>query len=315
MKDKRLPPAIFLMGPTASGKTDLSIRMAKLYGCEIISVDSAMIYRQMNIGTAKPTLSERGGITHHMIDILDPSESFSTAEFRNRAVSIMEELSNKGKIPLLVGGTMLYFNSLLKGLAPLPNADTRIRDKLEREAAESGWQALHERLREIDPVSAVRIHPNDPQRIQRALEVFEITGKPISAHLHDAENNVIPYDIKILVIAPQKRNLLHEKIAARFKNMVEQGLIQEVEKLYLRGDLSEKNPSVRCVGYRQVWSFLEGEIDYDEMIERAIAATRQLAKRQFTWLRKIQEGIWHDLSCPGEEQLIREEIEEFLVER
>lgn len=285
MQQKSLPPAIFLMGPTASGKTALSVQLAQALNAEIISVDSVLVFKGMDIGTAKPTLEERGGIPHHLIDILDPSESYSTGQFKNQAVALMADITARGKLPLLVGGTMLYFNALTQGLANLPEASPEIRAKLEQELVLYGKQAQYERLLQVDPQAAARIHLNDPQRIQRALEVYEISGKPLTSFFNQSGDD-LPYQIIKLVIAPENRVLLHEKIAQRFKQMLAQGLIAEVEKLYQRGDLSPALPSIRAVGYRQVWSYLEGESDFDSMTEKAIIATRQLAKRQFTWLRR-----------------------------
>ena len=291
MQNKPLPPAIFLMGPTASGKTALSVQLAQALGGEIISVDSALVFKGMDIGTAKPTLEERGGIPHHLIDILDPSESFSTGQFRTQALALMEAITRRGKIPVLTGGTMLYFNALFNGLAVLPAANPAIRAKLDEDLEQLGKEALHQRLAAIDPVAAARIHPNDPQRIQRALEVYEISGKPLSSYFNDAQGEDLPYQKIKLVIAPPDRKILHDIIAQRFRNMLEQGFIDEVEKLYRRGDLSEKMPSIRAVGYRQVWAYLQGEDDLETMTEKAIIATRQLAKRQFTWLRRETDAI------------------------
>jgi tRNA dimethylallyltransferase len=285
------PPAIFLMGPTASGKSALAVQLALALNGEIISVDSALVYRGMDIGTAKPTLAERQGITHHLIDILDPSEAFSTGQFRIKALALMAEISQRGRIPILVGGTMLYFNALNNGLAVLPEADPDIRMKLDNELRTLGKEALHQRLASIDPESAARIHPNDPQRIQRALEVYEITGKPLTAYFTDAQLKDIPYQKIKLIVAPKERLTLHNIIARRFKQMLEQGFIEEVETLVNRGDLNETLPSIRAVGYRQVWSYLHGDYDKATMLEKGIAATRQLAKRQFTWLRRETDAI------------------------
>lgn len=280
------PLTIFLMGPTASGKSNLAVQLAQALNGEIISVDSALVYRGMNIGTAKPTLAERQGIPHHLIDILEPTEVFSTGQFRTKALALMVEITQRGRIPILVGGTMLYFNALNNGLAVLPEADPNIRMKLDEELKMLGKEALHQRLASIDPESAARIHPNDPQRVQRALEVYEISGKPLTAYFTDAQQMEIPY-LKIkFIIAPTERKTLHHIIAKRFVHMLEQGFIEEVEALMSRGDLSEKMPSIRPVGYRQVWSYLHGEYDKATMVEKGIAATRQLAKRQFTWLRR-----------------------------
>ncbi|MDD5463263.1 MAG: tRNA (adenosine(37)-N6)-dimethylallyltransferase MiaA [Methylococcales bacterium] len=286
MQKQYLPPAVFLMGPTASGKTALSVQLAKELGGEIISVDSALVFKGMDIGTAKPTANERADIPHHLIDILDPAESFSTGQFRTRALALMDAITQRGRIPILVGGTMLYFNVLTKGLAVLPEADPEVRARLDQELERSGKEALHQRLADIDPQAAARIHPNDPQRIQRALEVYEISGKPLTSFFDEADGYELPYQKIKLIIAPADRKILHDMIAHRFRYMLEQGFIDEVEALYKRGDLTEKMPSIRAVGYRQVWSYLQGEDDIEAMTEKAIIATRQLAKRQFTWLRR-----------------------------
>ena len=284
------PPAIFLMGPTASGKSKLAVSVAQALNGEIISVDSALVYRGMDIGTAKPSMAERGGIPHHLIDIIDPSAAYSTGQFRSKALALMAEITGRGRIPILVGGTMLYFNALSGGLAVLPEANADIRLRLDEELKTLGKTALHQRLASVDPVAAARIHPNDPQRIQRALEVYEISGKPLSAFFANAQQ-AIPYQIIKLIVAPQERKTLHEFIALRFKDMLEHGFIEEVETLVKRGDLNEKMPSIRAVGYRQVWAYLHGEYDRATLIEKGIAATRQLAKRQFTWLRKEKDAV------------------------
>jgi tRNA dimethylallyltransferase len=291
MQKQSLSPAIFLMGPTASGKTALSVQLAHALGGEIISVDSALVFKGMDIGTAKPTLEERGGLPHHLIDILDPSESFSTGQFRTQALALMDAIIRRGKIPILVGGTMLYFNALLNGLAVLPEANPEIRAKLDQDLKQLGKEALHQRLAQIDPLAAARIHPNDPQRIQRALEVYEISGKPLSSFFNAAQGEDLPYQKIKLIIAPPDRKTLHNIIAERFRSMLEQGFINEVETLYHRGDLTEKMSSIRAVGYRQVWAYLQGKDDLETMTEKAIIATRQLAKRQFTWLRRETDAI------------------------
>jgi len=279
------------MGPTASGKTALAVQLAQQLETEIISVDSALVYKGMDIGTAKPTAEERKGIPHHLIDILDPAEIFSTGRFRKSALQIMEDISSRGKVPVLVGGTMLYFNVLFNGLASLPEANSAVRKKLDEELLANGKQAMHARLKSVDPASADRIHPNDPQRVQRALEVYQLSGKPITQFFTEAQQNQIPYRKIKLIVAPEDRKQLHEKIAQRFKLMIESGLIDEVSALYQRGDLTEKMPSIRAVGYRQTWSYLQGDYDLDTMMEKAIIATRQLAKRQFTWLRREQDAL------------------------
>ncbi len=284
------PPAIFLMGPTASGKTALAVQLAQALNGEIISVDSALVFKGMDIGTAKPSVAERGGIVHHLIDILDPADSFSTGQFRSQALALMAAITQRGKLPILVGGTMLYFNALSNGLAVLPQADPAIRAKLDQALEQFGKDALHQRLMTVDPTAAARIHPNDPQRIQRALEVYEISGKPLSAFFAD-QTHELPYHAIKLIIAPSDRKILHQSIAQRFHTMLEQGLIAEVAALYQRGDLNEKMPAIRAVGYRQVWSYLQGDDDLATMTDKAIIATRQLAKRQFTWLRRETEAI------------------------
>jgi tRNA dimethylallyltransferase len=298
MQNPSPQPAIFLMGPTASGKSALAVQLAQALDGEIISVDSALVYKGMDIGTAKPSQEERQGIPHHLIDILDPSESYSTGQFRTQALALMEEITQRKKVPILVGGTMLYFNALTHGLAELPDADSEIRARLDQELARLGKEALYRRLAEIDPESAARIHPNDPQRIQRALEVYEISGKPLTSFFHEARAQTIPYQIIRLVIAPEDRKRLHEIIGQRFLRMLEQGFVEEVEALYRRGDLTDKMPSIRAVGYRQVWSYLRGEYDYQTMVEKGIIATRQLAKRQFTWLRREIDGIHYQTGKP-----------------
>ena len=278
------------MGPTASGKSTLAVQIAQALNGEIISVDSALVYRSMDIGTAKPTLAERGGIPHHLIDILDPTEAFSTGQFRSNALTLMAEIHQRGRIPILVGGTMLYFNALYKGLAILPEADPCIRMRLDDELKMLGKEVLHQRLASIDPESAARIHPNDPQRVQRALEVYDISGKPLTAYFADVQE-AIPYKKLKLIIAPNDRKTLHDIIAKRFMHMLDHGFIEEVEALANRGDLNGTMPSIRTVGYRQVWSYLHGECDKVTMIDKGIIATRQLAKRQFTWLRREIDAI------------------------
>ncbi|NOQ13411.1 MAG: tRNA (adenosine(37)-N6)-dimethylallyltransferase MiaA [Methyloprofundus sp.] len=286
MTTKALAPAIFLMGPTASGKTALSVQLAQQLNAEIISVDSALVFKGMDIGTAKPTLEERAGVAHHLIDILDPAESFSTGAFRRQALDLMADITARGKVPLLTGGTMLYFNSLYYGLAQLPTADAALRLQLDAEAEMIGRYAMHQKLQAIDPVAAARIHPNDPQRVQRAIEVYRLTGKSMTQLHAEAKAEEIPYQKIKLIIAPSDRAMLHEKIAQRFKQMLQQGFVAEVEALYQRGDLTVQMPSIRAVGYRQIWAYLEGDMSFDDMQEKGIVATRQLAKRQFTWLRR-----------------------------
>lgn len=280
------------MGPTASGKTDLAIALAEHYNCELISVDSALVYKGMDIGTAKPTAEEQARAPHRLIDIRDPSEPYSAADFRVDALKEMAEIVAAGKTPVLVGGTMLYFKALLEGLSELPAADQTIRAQILAEAESKGWQALHDELKQIDPTAAARIHPNDPQRLSRALEVFRISGVSLSDHLAKQKEQRPPYRFCQFAIAPQERATLHERIELRFKLMLEAHFEEEVKALMARGDLHPELPSIRSVGYRQMWSYLAGEIDYDEMVYRGIVATRQLAKRQMTWLRGWPEVHW-----------------------
>ena len=291
MQKQLLPPAIFLMGPTASGKTALSVQLAQSLEGEIISVDSALVFKGMDIGTAKPSLEERAGIPHHLIDILEPWQSYSTGQFRHQALSLMKDISERGKIPILVGGTQLYFNALFNGLAVLPVANLEIRKQLDNDLMQLGKEALHQRLAEVDPQAAARIHPNDPQRVQRALEVYEISGQSLSSFFKFQVDNELPYQAIKLIIAPSDRKILHDIIAQRFRAMLAQGFVEEVQELYERGDLNELMPSMRAVGYRQVWAYLQGVDDYDAMTEKAIIATRQLAKRQFTWLRRVEDAF------------------------
>ncbi|HHY6938314.1 tRNA (adenosine(37)-N6)-dimethylallyltransferase MiaA [Yersinia enterocolitica] len=293
------PPAIFIMGPTASGKTALSIALRQRLPVELVSVDSALIYRGMDIGTAKPSAEELALAPHRLIDIRDPAESYSAADFRKDALKEMADITAAGCIPLLVGGTMLYFKALLDGLSPLPSADPQVRQRIEQQAAELGWEALHQQLAEIDPVAAARIHPNDPQRLSRALEVFFISGKTLT-ELTKISGETLPYRVHQFAIAPVSRELLHQRIELRFHQMLDAGFETEARALFDRGDLHTDMPAIRCVGYRQMWSYLSGEIDYDEMVYRGICATRQLAKRQMTWLRGWGSVQWLDSDKPGE---------------
>ena len=288
-----LPPAISIMGPTASGKTALAIELTKTLPCEIISVDSALIYKDMDIGTAKPSRQELQEAPHRLIDFLDPLESYSVANFRQDALKEMAEITARGNIPLLVGGTMLYFKSLIDGIAQLPASDADTRKKIEQEAEELGWEALHNQLQVVDPESAQRIHPNDPQRLTRALEVYRLSGKPMSLLMKD-NSDPAPYSFHQFAIAPQDRAVLHQLIEKRFDQMLEAGFEAEVAKLLARGDLHLDLPSMRCVGYRQMWQYLTGELNLQEMREKAVAATRQLAKRQITWLRGWKDVTWLD---------------------
>lgn len=291
--NKPLPPALFLMGPTASGKTELAIRLRQKYPLEIISVDSALIYRGMDIGTAKPDQQEQALAPHRLIDILDPKQAYSAADFRRDALNEMQAIAAAGKIPLLVGGTMLYFKALLEGLSPLPAADPEVRRQIEEEAENLGWAHMHQQLRDLDPVSAERIHPNDPQRLSRALEVYRISGKTLT-ELTQKRGESLPFRVQQFAIAPNDRAELHRRIELRFDKMIEAGFEDEVKSLYARKDLHRDLPSIRCVGYRQMWDYLDGNCTLDEAVFRGICATRQLAKRQITWLRSWDNLTWLD---------------------
>ena len=287
-------PVICLMGPTGSGKTQLAVRLVQEFPMQIISVDSAMVYRDMNIGTAKPDAETLALAPHRLIDIRDPADAYSAAQFRDDALREIENSIAQKKIPLLVGGTMLYFRALQQGLSDLPSADVDIRKKIIEQAAVSGWGCLHAELEKIDPEAAARIHPHDTQRIQRALEVYQLTGKNLTSWQQDGGDLTANYQFYNLAIAPSDRAILHERIAVRFIQMLKDGLVDEVKKLQERGDLSLDTPSMRSVGYRQVWQYLSGDLSDDEMQERGIIATRQLAKRQLTWLRSWPNVQWFD---------------------
>ncbi len=283
------------MGPTASGKTQLAVELVQHFPFEIISVDSAMVYRGMDIGTAKPDAATLKIAPHRLLDIRDPAEAYSAAQFREDALREIDDIIAHGKIPLLVGGTMLYFSALQKGLAPLPSADPELRAKLNAEGIEKSWPVLHERLLQIDPLAAKRIHPHDSQRIQRALEVYELTGKCLTDWQQEGTSPLSQYQISYLAVSPVDRAVLHERIATRFSQMLEAGFIDEVKTLFARCDLNLETPAIRSVGYRQVWKFLLGNLTLEEMREKGIIATRQLAKRQLTWLRHWPQTVqWFD---------------------
>ena len=286
-------PVIAIMGPTASGKTGLALEIAAKVDSEVISVDSALVYKGMDIGTAKPTQEEQEGVVHHLIDIIDPAQSYSVSQFVNDTNALIGDILARGKVPILAGGTMMYFNALINGISPLPKSDETIRDEITQQAQRLGWSKLHDELRGVDPISGERIHPNDPQRITRALEVYRSTGKTLT-HWQQQEGEKCPYNIAQFAIAPADRAVLHERIATRFDMMLEQGFEKEVVKLYERSDLHEDLPSIRSVGYRQMWQYLDGQLSYAEMRERGIIATRQLAKRQLTWLRGWEQVTWLD---------------------
>lgn len=288
------PPIICLMGPTASGKTPLAVQLVQQFPCDIISVDSAMVYRGMDIGTAKPDAETLKIAPHRLIDLVDPTDSYSAGHFREDALREINQIISAGRIPLLVGGTMMYFRVLSQGLAALPRADQAIRASLQTRIQQSGLANLHAELTQIDPVAAAKINPNDSQRIQRALEVYQLTGKPISQIQAEKTNPLAGYRVYHLAIAPADRAVLHERIAKRFDQMWAHGFLDEVLKLYAREDMTADLPSIRSVGYRQVWDYLAGTIDEKTMREQVIAATRQLAKRQLTWLRSWPDVIWFD---------------------
>jgi tRNA dimethylallyltransferase len=295
------PFAVSIMGPTASGKTAAALEIARHQPCEIISVDSALVYRGMDIGTAKPTAEELAAVPHHLIDILDPLESYSVMQFRHDALELVAQIHARGRLPLLVGGTMLYFKGLRDGLDALPTADAAIRARLDTEAARLGTPALHARLAAIDPATAARLQLNDSQRIQRALEIFELSGMPMSELLAKAPKAELPFSLLPIALEPSDRSALHARIAARFDAMLEAGnggLLDEVRRLRARGDLHLGLPSMRCVGYRQAWEFLDGAYDRQTLRDKGIAATRQLAKRQLTWLRSMPDRIVIDCLRP-----------------
>jgi tRNA dimethylallyltransferase len=291
--EDHLAQVVFIMGPTASGKTSLALELAKHVDCEIISVDSALIYQSMDIGTAKPTAEELAQVPHHLIDIIDPTMSYSVSQFRSDAERLIADILSRNKLPVLVGGTMMYYNALIKGLSTLPASSACVRAEIEEQGTEKGWPFMHAQLAVVDPVCAARIHPNDPQRITRALEVYQLSGRPLS-ELQQESSGPIPYSVAQFAIAPEQRFVLHERIALRFKQMLEQDFVSEVQNLMDRGDLIEDLPAIRCVGYRQMWQYLSGQLTHTEMVERGIIATRQLAKRQITWLRGWDDVIWLD---------------------
>jgi tRNA dimethylallyltransferase len=290
--------AILLMGPTGAGKSDLAMQLAQQWPLEIVSVDSALVYRGMDIGTAKPDAAARARVAHHLIDIRDPAESYSAGEFTRDAVGAMRDIWRRGRQPLLVGGTMLYFHALSFGLAELPEADPNVRADIDLQAANSGWEDLHRELERVDPAAAARIHVNDPQRIQRALEVYRLTGETITSLQQKRVSVFADVDVMEFAVAPLERGDLHTRIELRFGAMLDAGLLAEVRTLFERSDLSAEHPSMRAVGYRQLWRHLAGQCALDEAVEKAIAATRQLAKRQLTWLRRRERAQWFDSMHP-----------------
>jgi tRNA dimethylallyltransferase len=312
---QKTPPAILLMGPTASGKTGVAMRLASVLPCEIVSVDSAQIYKGMDIGTAKPDAGMLRQAPHHLIDVIEPHESYSAARFRDDALAVMREITERGNIPLLVGGTMLYYKALLEGMSDLPEADPAIRLVIDTMAEKEGWPALHARLAQIDPQTAARLAPNDAQRIQRALEIYYITDKSMSEHLKRPKFVYFPYAPIKVALVPGERAGLHERIARRFDEMLAAGLVKELQKLREDYALDTGMPSMRCVGYRQAWDYLEGRISAAELREHGIAATRQLAKRQLTWLRSMKDLAEFDCLVDGLPDLVLEYLRRELEAR
>ncbi len=286
---KKLPPAIAILGPTASGKSNLALSITDHFPIEIISIDSAQVYRYLDIGSAKPDPQILAKIPHHLINLIDPDQQYSAAQFRHDALLTMKEITLRGNIPLLVGGTMLYFKALREGLSDLPPADQQIRKEIEASAAEKGWSTLHHLLQSVDPMSAERIQPNDSQRIQRALEIYYLTGKPMSQQMVSSQPTSIPYRLISIALLPSDRKVLHQRIQHRFETMLEMGLIEEVRSILSQFSLTLEMPSMRCVGYRQVYQYLQGQLSLMELREKGAAATRQLAKRQLTWLRSMEQ--------------------------
>ena len=305
------PAAILLMGPTASGKTGVALELARRFPVEIVSVDSALVYRHMDIGTAKPDLDTRLKVRHHLIDIIDPTQNYSAAQFRDDALEVMNDIVRRDRVPLLTGGTMLYFKALREGLSDLPGANKDTRLVIEAMAADVGWPAMHRELARIDPGTARRLDPNDSQRIQRAMEIFYLTGTPMSELIATGKPAEPPYRLVPLALVPGERSVLHQRIALRFELMLELGVINEVRELRENYDLNPDRPSMRCVGYRQVWQYLDGEYGLGALREKAVAATRQLAKRQLTWLRATKDVREFDCLAGN----LQEQIEAWLPEQ
>lgn len=310
------PVAVAIMGPTASGKTAAALHIARHLPCEIISVDSALVYREMDIGSAKPSLAERAAVPHHLIDILEPTASYSVMQFRQDAIALVADIHARGKLPLLVGGTMLYFKALRDGLDDLPQADPALRAALDRDIAAHGIQALHARLAVLDPITAARLKPADSQRIQRAMEIITLTGQPMSSLLARAPKIALPFTLLPIALEPRERSVLHQRIADRFDQMLQAqpGLLDEVRALRARGDLHAGLPSMRCVGYRQAWDYLEGSMDLATLREQGMAATRQLAKRQLTWLRSMPDRISIDCLAPDAADQVLQQVKAALVQ-
>lgn len=304
------PTAVLLLGPTASGKSAIAMQIARRMPVEIISVDSALVYRGMDIGTAKPDAQDLQAVPHHLIDLLDPAQAYSAARFASDARQLIAQIRARGRLPLLVGGTMLYARALIDGMHDLPGADPAVRARLDAEAARLGWPAMHARLAALDPSTATRLAPNDAQRVQRALEIIELTGVPMSRLIAGAPVGTDAQDFRVIALEPSDRAVLHARIAHRFDQMLAAGLLDEVRRLRARGDLHLGLPSMRCVGYRQAWEHLDGGVDRTEMIERARAATRQLAKRQLTWLRAMPQRRVVDCLAPDALEAVLRLIED-----
>ncbi len=311
MSAPALPPSIFLMGPTASGKTALAVRLAERYPVELVSVDSALVYRGMDVGTAKPDAATLARAPHHLLDIRDPGESYSAAAFRDDALRLMAGIVARGRVPLLVGGTMLYFRVLLQGLDDLPRADARVRSEIEAAAVVQGWPAMHAELARVDATTAARLAPNDAQRIGRALEIFRLRGEPMSLLLARSQTR-LPYRVLQLALIPSDRAVLHRRIAVRFDAMLAAGLLDELRTLRARHGLTPNLPAMRAVGYRQAWRHLEGEIDAAALREQGIAATRQLAKRQLTWLRSWPDAVFLDCLAADWQAQAEARVRDFL---
>jgi len=326
---KTLPPAIFLMGPTASGKTNVAVELAQTLPVEIISVDSALVYRDMDIGTAKPEAATLARAPHHLINIIDPTEAYSAAAFRRDALRLMHDITHRGRIPLLVGGTMLYFKALREGLSDLPQSNPEVRAELDAEIAQHGIKHLHKQLAMVDAETAARLKQTDTQRIQRAMEIYRITGQPMSALINKSLSRErgerseggtagwgegeLPYRVIPIALVPSDRAQLHARIATRFSAMLEQGLVDELRGLREKYPLQPNMTSMRCVGYRQAWQFMEGEINEAQLLETGIAATRQLAKRQLTWLRSMPENIEVDCLTHNLEKIVLSELSRFVL--
>ncbi|MFZ2163811.1 MAG: tRNA (adenosine(37)-N6)-dimethylallyltransferase MiaA [Sideroxyarcus sp.] len=310
---KHLPPAIFLMGPTASGKTSVAVELVQRMPVELISVDSALVFRDMDIGTAKPDAATLARAPHHLIDIIDPTDAYSAAAFRRDALRLMADITARGKIPLLVGGTMLYFKALREGLSPLPQADAALRAELDAEIAQHGIEYLHAKLAKVDPETAARLHSTDTQRIQRAMEIYRLSGQPMSVLIKHQEQDKLPYRFLSIALTPSDRAVLHQRIAVRFQQMLNDGLVDELRGLREKYPLHPNMTSMRCVGYRQAWEYMDGEITEAELLEKGIAATRQLAKRQLTWLRSTPDVIEMDCLAPDLAQRVFEKLDQFMT--